>query len=96
MNGKPKTEAIRLLFELERADNPRLYDELASFRQGVKRVNRLRTLAHEGLLSQYLRPGWGEQPSEGQGGAASADDMTPLDKEAATIMNQVLDSPIME
>jgi hypothetical protein len=56
----------------------------------------LRTLAHEGLLSQYLRPGWGEQPSEGQGGAASADDMTPLDKEAATIMNQVLDSPIME
>jgi hypothetical protein len=35
MNGKPKTEAIRLLFELERADNPRLYDELASFRHGV-------------------------------------------------------------
>jgi len=43
-----------------------------------------------------LRPEWGGQPSEGQGGAASADDTTPLDKEAATIMNQVFDSPIME
>lgn len=96
MNGKPKTEAIRLLFELERADNPRLYDELTSFRQGVKRVNRLRTLAHEGLLSQYLRPGWGGQPSDGQGGAASSDGTTDLDKEAAAIMNQVFDSPIME
>ena len=96
MNGKPRMEVIRLLFELERADNPRLYDELTSFRQGVKRVNRLRTLAHEGLLSQYLRPGWGGQPGDRQGGVASADDTTPLDKEAATIMNQVFDSPIME
>lgn len=44
---------IRLVFELARADNPRLYDELAGFPQGVKRVNRLRVLAYDGLLSQY-------------------------------------------
>ncbi len=47
----PKT--IRLVFELERADNPRLYDELMCFKKGAKRVNRLRVLAHEGLLAQY-------------------------------------------
>lgn len=43
-------ERIRLLFELDRADNPRLYDDLIGFKKGTKRVNRLRTLAHEGLL----------------------------------------------
>jgi hypothetical protein len=41
-------ESIRLVFELERADNPRLYDELIRFKKGTKRVNRLRTLAQEG------------------------------------------------
>ena len=42
-------KAIRLVFELARADNPRLYDELVGFPQGVKRVNRLRVLAYDGL-----------------------------------------------
>ena len=46
-------KALRLVFELARADNPRLYDELVGFPQGVKRVNRLRVLAYDGLLSQY-------------------------------------------
>ncbi len=46
-------EPIRMLFELERADNPRLYDDLIRFTKGTKRVNRLRTLAQEGLLAQY-------------------------------------------
>lgn len=44
---------VRLVFELARADNPRLYDELARFPQGQKRVNRLRVLAYDGLLAQY-------------------------------------------
>lgn len=44
---------IRLVFELARADNPRLFDELIRFPQGQKRVNRLRVLAYDGLLSQY-------------------------------------------
>lgn len=40
---------IRLLFEMSRDDNPPLYDDLVRFGKGVKRVNRLRLLAHEGL-----------------------------------------------
>jgi hypothetical protein len=48
--GTPK--AIRLVFELARADNPRLFDELSRFPQGTKRVNRLRLLAYDGLLVQ--------------------------------------------
>lgn len=46
-------KAVRLVFELARADNPRLYDELVRFPQGAKRVNRLRVLAYDGLLAQY-------------------------------------------
>lgn len=46
-------KAIRLVFELARADNPRLFDELNQFPQGQKRVNRLRVLAYDGLLAQY-------------------------------------------
>lgn len=48
----PNTEPVRLLFEMTREDNPRLYDDLIRFNKGTKRVNRLRFLAHEGLLAQ--------------------------------------------
>jgi hypothetical protein len=48
-------QSVRLLFELSRDDNPRLFDDLMRFNKGPKRVNRLRFLAHEGLLSQH----WG-------------------------------------
>lgn len=51
LSGAPK--AIRLVFELARADNPRLFDELNRFPQGSKRVNRLRVLAYDGLLVQH-------------------------------------------
>lgn len=55
MNAGPQEEPkpVRLVFELARADNPRLYDELVRFPQGAKRVNRLRVLAYDGLLAQY-------------------------------------------
>ena len=43
--------SIKLLFEMSRDDNPRLFDEQLA--QGVKRVNRLRVLAYDGLLAQY-------------------------------------------
>jgi len=46
-------EPIRLVFKLERAEHPRLYDELIRFHKGVKRVNRLRVLAYDGLLAEY-------------------------------------------
>jgi hypothetical protein len=45
-------QPIRLVFELARADHPRLYDDLIQFHQGTKRVNRLRLLAYDGLLVQ--------------------------------------------
>lgn len=55
MNTRPKEEPkpLRLVFVLARADNPRLFDELMQFPMGVRRVNRLRVLAYDGLLSQH-------------------------------------------
>ena len=45
-------QPIRIVFELARADHPRLYDDLIKFHKGTKRVNRLRLLAYDGLLVQ--------------------------------------------
>ena len=45
-------DVMRMRFELERDDNPPLFDELMKFPKGTKRLNRLRTLAHEGLHTQ--------------------------------------------
>lgn len=45
-------DSLRITFELERADNPPLFEDLAKFPKGSRRVNRLRTLAHAGLLMQ--------------------------------------------
>lgn len=50
---RTECEPVRLLFEMTRDDNPRLYDDLVRFNKGTKRVNRLRFLAHEGLMAQY-------------------------------------------
>ena len=41
-NAKVSGEPIRLVFELARADHPRLYDDLIQFPKGTKRINRLR------------------------------------------------------
>ncbi|ASI68551.1 hypothetical protein BA022_08260 [Diaphorobacter nitroreducens] len=49
----PKLETIRMLFELDREDDPRLYDDLIRFKKGTKRINRLRLLAHEAVLGQF-------------------------------------------
>ena len=46
------SKPIRLVFELARADHPRLYDALIQFHKGTKGVNRLRVLAYDGLLAQ--------------------------------------------
>src|SRR3984893_4153990 len=50
-----REHVMRMNFELERDDNPPLFDELMKFPKGTKRLNRLRTLAHEGLHTQR---GW--------------------------------------
>lgn len=49
----PGAATLRLLFEIDREDNPRLYDDLMRFKKGPKRVNRLRFLAHEGLRALH-------------------------------------------
>jgi len=51
-----KLETIRMLFELDREDDPRLYDDLIRFKKGTKRINRLRLLAHEAVLGQFGPP----------------------------------------
>jgi hypothetical protein len=67
--------SVRLLFELSRDDNPRLFDDLMRFNKGPKRVNRLRFLAHEGLLAQQWHLGMTVQvpaPRAPQGGVDPA------------------------
>ena len=80
-------ESIRLLFELERADNPRLYDDLIRFKKGTKRVNRLRTLAQEGLLTQLWQIEFSGHRAEGKSETASRE------LGDAAITNQVFDKP---
>lgn len=83
-------ERIRLVFELERDDNPRLYDDLIRFKKGTKRVNRLRTLAQEGLLAQH----W---PAEFAGQILEVRNQARLrTQDDASITNQVFDPPITE
>lgn len=61
---KAQAEPIRLVFELARADHPRLYDDLIQFQKGTKRINRLRLLAYDGLLVQNGHIVPGRDPSQ--------------------------------
>lgn len=47
-------DTLKITFELEQTDNPPLYQDLVQFPKGTRRVNRLRTLAHAGLISQLM------------------------------------------
>ena len=92
----PKTrlndEPVRLLFEMTRDDNPRLYDDLIRFNKGTKRVNRLRFLAHEGLLAQH----WMVAPvGIGMPVMASAAPLAPasVNPAAARHTNHAFDAP---
>ena len=92
MNNRPSVPLapIRLLFELERADNPRLYDDLIGFKKGTKRVNRLRTLAHEGLLAQLWPVGFAVHVSPAQS------ELAPQDRDDALRTTYIFDEPITE
>lgn len=83
-------ESIRLVFQLERADNPRLYDDLIRFKKGAKRVNRLRTLAQQGLLAELWQAGWSNPLAPAREEGANGD------TGEASITNQVFDAPITE
>lgn len=86
----PVPPRIRLVFEMSREEHPRLYDDLIRFPKGTKRINRLRTLAHDGLVLQSGQVAWktatpAEEPVSGRaiGGGAS-------------LTNQIFDAPITE
>ena len=75
-------EPIRLVFELTRADHPRLFDDLIRFPKGTKRINRLRVLAYDGLLvqgGQFVASGQpglisqGQRDADGGNGAMTND-----------------------
>lgn len=81
---------IRLLFQLDRCDNPRLYDELLRFKKGSKHVNRLRTLAQAGLFAQEWPSGFALCVAPIDSG------LTPRETDEASITSQVFDEPISE
>jgi len=53
----PEEGQLRMQFELSRNDDPSLYDDLVRFKKGTKRINRLRFLAHEGMVAQTAAQG---------------------------------------
>jgi len=71
-------EALKITFELEKADNPPLFQDLVQFPKGPRRVNRLRTLAHAGLIAQQAVP---SMPCAASGSASLQHDEST--KEAA-------------
>lgn len=56
-SASPEVGPLRMQFELAREDDPGLYDDLVRFNKGTKRINRLRFLAHEGMVAQALALG---------------------------------------
>jgi hypothetical protein len=80
---------------MTRADNPRLYDDLIQFNKGTKRINRLRFLAHEGLLAQNgletTTAGGSTKFREGRDGGT-----TLFDTGAAVLTNQTFAAPLDE
>lgn len=91
MNIPPIDARIRLLLQLDREDDPQLYDDLVRFRKGIKRVSRLRLLAHDGLR-QRLEPAPFPTSDSGEGPRA---DNHPAARApaAARLTNQAFDPP---
>ena len=82
-------EPVRLFFEMTRDDNPRLYDDLIRFNKGTKRVNRLRFLAHEGLMAQHWPMAQSGPASETRTGGDAG-----ISPSVAHHTNQAFDPPL--
>jgi len=89
-DAKRAQEPVRLLFEMTRDDNPRLYDDLIRFNKGTKRVNRLRFLAHEGLIAQHWMTAQGVAAMGLLASPASGPGVSPS---VARHTNQVFEAP---
>lgn len=94
----PDHETIRLLFELDRADDPQLYDDLIRFKKGTKRINRLRLLAREGVIGQLSLAGGGVVPRLVQVAVASgpAAELPAVPAIAMPFASDVFDEPISD
>lgn len=92
----PEHETIRLLFELDRADDPQLYDDLIRFKKGTKRINRLRLLAREGVIGQLSLAGGGMVPRLLQmaGGNGTAAEFPAAPAIAMPLATEVFGEPI--
>lgn len=92
----PKLETIRMLFELDRDDDPRLYDDLIRFKKGTKRINRLRLLAREGAIGQLSLAGGGmvHRLLQMAGGNGTAAELTAAPAIAMPLASEVFGEPI--
>ena len=87
------SQMIRISFLLAREDNARLYDELIQFPKGHRRVNRLRTLAYDGLLAQRVLPGHLAPPAAtGEG----ADDSSAPSMDRLQASMELFSEPLSE
>ena len=87
-------EPIRLVFVLERAENPRLYDDLIRFKKGTKRINRSRTLAQEGLQAQHWPAAFAGQLLGV--GSEPAPEATSCAIRQGEVTDKVFDEPLTE
>lgn len=94
----PGHETIRLLFELDRADDPQLYDDLIRFKKGTKRINRLRLLAREGVVGQLSLAGVGTVSRQllMVGGNSPAAELPAVPAIAMPLASDVFGEPIAD
>ncbi len=94
----PGHETIRLLFELDRADDPQLYDDLIRFKKGTKRINRLRLLAREGVVGQLSLAGVGTVSRQllMAGGNSPAAELPAVPAIAMPLASDVFGEPIAD
>lgn len=55
LTPEPEPKRLRVTLELNRSDDPMLFDALIVLGKGRRRVARLRTLAHDGLMMTQPR-----------------------------------------
>lgn len=94
----PEHQTIRLLFELDRVDDPQLYDDLIRFKKGTKRINRLRLLAREGVIGQLSLAGGGMVPRLVQvaGVSGPAAELPTVPAIAMPLASEVFGEPITD
>lgn len=71
-------DLIKLTIEFRRGDDPPLFDELSAIPKGRRRIARLRTLAHDGLIAHAALAS-GAFKKEALSDASKPDDEDGLD-----------------